>query len=131
MKKRLTAMLLSALMVISFASMPVFAYAQTSSVNSVKDATEDYLYAQMSRVYHWEESDNAIPETILTVEQPQIGTQSASASVALSESAKKFIESESADVMESLGRSSVTAVNMAEDLQTIENYCEGGMRRLK
>ena len=122
MKKRLTAMLLSALMVISFASMPVFAYAQTSSVNSVKDATEDYLYAQMSRVYHWEESDNAIPETILTVEQPQIGTQSASASVALSESAKKFIESESADVMESLGRSSVTAVNMAEDLQTMENY---------
>lgn len=122
MKKRLTAMLLSALMVISFSSIPALAYAQTSNLNSVKDAAEDYLYAQMSRVYHWDESDNTIPETILTVEQPQIALQSASASVALSDSAKEFIESESADVLESLGRSSVTAANMVEDLQTMENY---------
>ena len=123
MRKRLTAAALSFLMIISLASTSAIAYTQTNETDAVKEVTEEYLRTQMNRVYHWDTSNDMEPQTILTAEQARVDTRSSFASPTyLSDDARAFIESESAEVMESLGRSSITAEAMAEDLQTMENY---------
>ncbi len=123
MKKQLVAMVLSLLMVVSLASTSVFAYTEAVATDAVKAASEEYLRTQMNRVYHWGTSDIAEPKTIFTAEEAHTNARSSLLSPSyLSDSAKSFIESQSGEVLESLGRSSASAATMAADLQTMENY---------
>lgn len=122
MQKRFLAMALFILMTISLTSTSVFAYAQTLEKNAVENETEDYLRTQMSRVYLWETTSEAAPQTIINTQQAQTRANSPETPLPLSESAKRFLESESTEVLQILGRSGVTAETMAEDLQAMENY---------
>lgn len=123
MKRRFLAMALLLLMAISVTSTPALAYSQQSESDAVKGAAEEYLRTQMNRVYHWDTTNDIGPQTILTAEQTHADTRSSFGLPSyLSDSEKSFIESESADVMECLGRSSITAVDMAADLQAMENF---------
>lgn len=123
MKRRLLAMTLSLLMVVSVTNTSVLAYNQLSEADAVKSAAEEYLRTQMNRVYQWDTANNMEPQTILTAEQAHADIRSSlEPPLYLSDSEKSFIENESVDVMESLGRSSITAEDMAADLQAMENF---------
>ena len=116
-------MTLSLLMVISVTNTSVLAYNQLSEADAVKSAAEEYLRTQMNRVYQWDTANNMEPQTILTAEQAHADIRSSlEPPLYLSDSEKNFIENESVDVMESLGRSSITAEDMAADLQAMENF---------
>lgn len=109
MKRRLLAMTLSLLMVVSVTNTSVLAYNQLSEADAVKSAAEEYLRTQMNRVYQWDTANNMEPQTILTAEQAHADIRSSlEPPLYLSDSEKSFIENESVDVMESLGRSSIT-----------------------
>ena len=123
MKRRILAMTLSLFMAISVTSTSVLAYSQFSETAAVKGATEEYLRTQMNRVYHWDTANDVAPQTILTAEQAQASLRSSFELPSyLSDSEKIFIERELSSVMESLGRSNITASDMTADLQTMENF---------
>lgn len=128
--KRTFCLLLSALMAFTMCCSPAFAVWASMDERDVMETAESYLSERMEAVYlrSGAQTNTISTKTLLdigsifTTVADEADLSSSASPMALSESAKTFLENESAEIMESLGRSSMTTELMVEDLQAMENY---------